>query len=64
MPVTLQSQNYINVTNPIKMMANFQMNFSTSVHAKNFNSLKENENNVINRAECNIPPNNNLIWYY
>ena len=42
-------------------MANFQMNFSTSMHAKNFNLLKENENNVINRAECNIPLNNNLI---
>ena len=57
-PVTLQSQNYINVTNPIKMMANFQMNFPTSV-PKNLICWKKMK--VIIGAECNIPPNNNLI---
>ena len=30
-PVTLQSQNIINVNKPIKMMANFEMKFPTSV---------------------------------
>ena len=30
-PVTLQSQNIINVNNPIKMMANFQKKFPTTV---------------------------------
>ena len=63
-PVTLQSQNYmyINFNNPIKMMANFQMNFPTS-EPKTLICWKKMK--IIERAECNIPPNNNLIcWLF
>ena len=59
-PVTLQSQNYINVNNPIKMMANFQVNFPTSV-PKTLICWKKMK--VIIGAECNIAPNNNLICW-
>ena len=40
------SQNYVNVNNPIKMMANFEMNFPTSLLKTLINFLlNENKNN-------------------